>query len=85
MTTPSLLTKREATHGVFAENSAAFAALVKAIPLERYDPMIWYEVVGIYIKLARMSSGNSTHLDHHEDIAGYATLVAGEIKAGRLK
>lgn len=33
-------------------------------------------------KIARILAGNPDHIDHWDDIAGYATLVANALRAG---
>ena len=82
--TAALVDERAKTHGSFAGNSEAFAALVEAVPLESFDRRTRYAVAMTYVKLARMSSGQSTSRQHIEDISGYSELLLKEIDEGRL-
>ena len=45
------------------------------------DPIIPEALDMIASKLARVVSGDALHLDHWDDIAGYATLVANFLRA----
>ena len=80
----ALTDERATTHGSFAVNSETLARLLEALPLERFDRRTWYAVTMIYVKLARMASGQSTSRAHAEDIEGYAHLLVKEIDEGRL-
>jgi hypothetical protein len=79
-----LIAERQATHGTFADNCEQFARYIEAAPLEKFDRRTWYSVAAIYMKLARMASGQSTSRQHWEDVAGYGTLEVKEIDEGRL-
>lgn len=75
MSVEELLDERERTHGSFYSNSANFDRLVRALPLEGFDSRVRYAVVGIFVKLARMHSGEGLFRGHWEDIEGYARKV----------
>jgi len=79
-----LIAERQATHGTFADNCEQFARYIEAAPLEKFDRRTWYSVAALYMKLARMASGQSTSRQHWEDVAGYGTLEVKEIDEGRL-
>jgi hypothetical protein len=70
----SLLTARERTHGAFSSNADAFDRLLTACPLEGFDPKERCAVAMIYMKLARLHTGQM-RAEHWEDIAGYASLM----------
>ena len=85
-----LLKERERTHGCFAD----VARVAQAIKIACYDPAgtgtgaeltdVQHEALEcIATKIARIVCGDSYHLDHWSDIAGYARLVADHLE--RLK
>jgi hypothetical protein len=70
----ALIEERETTHGPFSSNAVAFDRLLKALPLDGFDPRERCAVAMIYMKLARLYSGKMRR-EHWEDIEGYARLV----------
>lgn len=88
-----ILHERNKTHGNFADNalrhSAIYNVLYKALATKQglgkihpntYACMI-LALQMISNKLSRIATGDPNEVDHWEDIAGYATLVARELKA----
>jgi hypothetical protein len=76
-----LLAKRNATHGNFALNAALSQELKRV--LRRRNPLTDVQreaLEAIAGKIARILAGDPNHEDHWDDIAGYATLVANEIR-----
>jgi len=83
-TLENLLTERETTHGRFTNTSLTCVKFEKvAEGGENWGSLLPEQRVAlrmIFIKLARILSGNPDHLDHWRDIAGYATCVAETFK-----
>lgn len=85
-TTEEILAERQKTHGEFRDH-AAIAQGLKAVMCNRFAPQ-WTKLTNsqrealemIQHKVARILNGNNNHRDHWDDIAGYATLVARELK-----
>ncbi len=80
----SLLTEREKVHGEFF-HTAMLAQGIKScihphLPAT-IDPILPEAIDMIASKLARVASGDAMHIDHWDDIAGYATLVANFLRA----
>jgi len=79
-----LLNAREKTHGEYGEQSATAQRIkhvMRNTPNWCKMPDYMREAIEmIATKLARIGHGDYMHLDSHEDIAGYATLSAREIK-----
>jgi hypothetical protein len=74
MSADALIEERAKTHGMFADNSRIFSDLIAACSLENFDPKEQYAVAAIYLKLARLASGQMAR-EHWEDIEGYARLM----------
>jgi len=81
----AILTQRHAVHGPF-ELDAHFSQCLKQI---LYSDVGGYsslsdpqrEALGmITTKIGRILAGDPNHVDHWEDIAGYATLVANILR-----
>lgn len=73
--TKELLTERGKTHGSFAENAKWFTQMCRMG--ERVNnPVHEAALCMIYMKLARILSGQSDFQDHWDDIAGYAKLAS---------
>lgn len=70
----NLITERERTHGAIADNSETFARLVEAMDVDGFPRELRYCLMGILVKLARMSSGRGDYVGHWEDVRGYAEL-----------
>jgi Domain of unknown function (DUF6378) len=70
-----LLVEREKTHGSFEKNAGIFAAMCR---LGRKPDNNVHEAAlcMIFMKIARILSGQANFKDHWDDIAGYAKLGA---------
>jgi hypothetical protein len=84
-----LTNQRQKTHGSYAATSALAVKLVLALDLHpamrraRHRAMKPEQVHAldmICVKLARIASGDPNHIDHWQDIAGYASLVVEHLK-----
>lgn len=83
-----ILKSREVTHGDF-EMKAMFIQEIMESITELYS---WKDMSAdkkeaihmILVKLSRIIYGNYNHVDHWDDIAGYALLVADRIKDSKL-
>lgn len=80
-----LLSDRESTHGSFERTARITQALKAAMRISKnhpHLPPIMAEALDmISSKMARVLSGDPTHADHWDDIAGYATLVADHLRS----
>lgn len=82
-----ILEEREATHGDF-EMKAIFIQEIMENISGLYD---WKNMSAdqkeaihmILVKLSRIIYGDANHIDHWDDIAGYAELVATRLKDSR--
>jgi hypothetical protein len=72
--TCDLLAERERTHGSIKDNSETFAKLLEAVDLMKLPRDLRYCLVGILVKIARMTSGRGDFVGHWEDVRGYAEL-----------
>lgn len=77
----AILEEREKTHGDFQKGALIWRNLVKAGPMPENPAVAGPQSIAqclainmIYVKLARILSGQSMHKDHWTDIAGYAKL-----------
>ena len=78
-----LTNQRQKTHGSYAATSALAVKLVSALNLRSaMKPEQVHALDMICVKLARIASGDPNHIDHWQDIAGYASLVVEHLKAG---
>ena len=83
METADLLNEREQTHGNFRDNARCCVALQETVeqnwkgpkPTDIQKTALDY----ILMKIARIVTGDATHKDSWDDIAGYATLAAKEL------
>lgn len=80
MNVNEMLVERGKTHGDF-EAHAAMSQTFKYIlrdskAWDTLDPHMQEALDMIVHKIARILVGNPTHVDHWDDIAGYATLVS---------
>jgi hypothetical protein len=84
MSTKKILDARAKTHGNFKTN----ALISQGIKQDMMLGMVWDELPldhkealhMIALKISRICSGQATHKDHWDDIAGYATLVANTLE-----
>lgn len=88
----TIIEEREATHGAFADSARIAYRLTSVITEEAercksdpggHDAVISMALTAIAVKIGRALAGDPTHLDHWVDIAGYAELVAAEIRRGQ--
>lgn len=78
----ALLAERGKTHGDYAVHARVTQTL-KSIVDEFEDPMSneQREALDMILhKIGRICAGNPNHIDHWDDIAGYATLVATSLR-----
>lgn len=81
----AVLAEREKTHGSFVLHSFCTQELKGVVGQHlmeqgrRLDPDMQEAVDMICHKLGRIVAGNSSHVDHWLDIAGYATLIADRL------
>ena len=79
MTTESILSEREQTHGNFSEGASLMIALQELCFAHMRDKEVPAEITAalqmICLKLSRIAVGNPIEPDHWQDIAGYATLA----------
>ncbi len=83
MSVENLLTKRQENHGVFEHNASVSQDLkniMRPIAEARLSEIQREALDMISSKVARILTGNPNHLDHWDDIAGYATLVSNFLK-----
>ena len=84
--TDALLAERGQTHGDFPEHAFVAQTLkqvMRACPSwpRLYD--IQKETLEMVAhKIGRILAGNPSHLDHWDDIAGYARLVGNRLRQG---
>jgi hypothetical protein len=81
----AILKDRKNTHGPFRQYAKAAQTLKKAI--SGYEPgpghlsSVQREGLDMICgKIARIVTGDPDHVDHWEDIAGYATRVAEDLR-----
>jgi hypothetical protein len=77
-----LTDQRQKTHGSYAATSALAVKLVAALLNSRpaLKPAQLHALDMICVKLARIASGDPNHIDHWQDIAGYASLAVEHLK-----
>jgi len=84
----TLLNEREKTHGDFSLNAEASQRIKETIQNSvTYLQMscVQREALDmIALKISRIISGKYDHLDHWEDIAGYANLVINHMEKNKL-
>jgi len=75
-TTQELLEVREGTHGSFKVNARVYRLFCNVVQQEgaKLNTEQGLAMDMIFVKLARIVSGNANTKDHWEDIAGYAKL-----------
>lgn len=80
----AILNEREKTHGDFRDH----ADITQRIKMTMYNSVKWTSLTPsqreslemIAHKIGRVLAGNPDHHDHWVDIAGYAQLVANQLK-----
>jgi hypothetical protein len=85
MDTNDTLEKRRTTHGEYAVTANAYDNMMKVISRANEDrgrlpPELGTALSMIVMKIARIISGDCKHIDHWDDIAGYAILAAKELQ-----
>ncbi len=80
----SILDDRQKTHGDYRQ-SAALCQTLKAVlkAHTKQSSLSTYQMEAlemILFKISRAVCGDSSHVDHWRDIAGYATLVVDELE-----
>ena len=72
--------ERERTHGAFYRVADKHAALLAIAELQTLEDVVLRQSLSmILLKIARISAGDASYLDHWRDIAGYAELVIAEL------
>jgi hypothetical protein len=82
----TIIAERAKTHGLFSDQ-ACLAQSLKEIMREsptwdKMDSAQREALEMVQHKVARVLAGSPYHVDHWDDIAGYATLVANELRKG---
>jgi UDP-N-acetylmuramoylalanine-D-glutamate ligase len=78
------LAEREATHGRFTVYALAAQSIKGVMKIRQTVALSDYQIEAldqISGKIARILTGNSNHIDHWHDIAGYATLVERQLQS----
>lgn len=90
-TIDAILRERGKTHGRFADNARVTQRIKDMIRSELHTMDHFLSVVQnealdmIAHKIGRIVAGNPNVEDHWRDIAGYATLVADELRSAQQK
>lgn len=83
-TTEQILNERSKTHGEFHTHASMAQALkhvVRNSPNSDRLSQVQMEGLDMILhKVARVLNGDPNHVDHWDDIAGYAELVARELR-----
>lgn len=79
-----ILSERGDQYGDFADVAATAKEIQESVLLRcgPLEPFIVIAIQNIAMKLSRAANGNPKYIDNWVDIAGYAQLVANELKAG---
>jgi Domain of unknown function (DUF6378) len=84
--TDALLAERGKTHGDYAEHAFVAQTLkqvMRASPGWPHLSCIQKETLEMNAhKIGRVLAGNPDHVDHWDDIAGYARLVSNRLRQG---
>lgn len=83
MSVNQILREREKTHGNFRVHATTSQMLKNVINDRSTNELTSSKREALEMiahKMARILSGNSDTIDHWDDIAGYATLVANELR-----
>lgn len=85
MSVDKILQERQKTHGEFKTHAAIcqkLKSIARANGSESSLDLTQAEGLEmIFHKIARILNGNPGHIDHWDDIAGYATLVANDLRS----
>lgn len=87
--TSTLLAERQTTHGEFRENSH-ISQMLKTYLRQgiNWGALMPYQKESLEMiahKIGRLLSGDPTHQDHWDDIAGYARLAADRNREDQTK
>ncbi len=89
METEELLSERGSSHGDYVKQGGLAAQLKNTVRMcSGWDNLPWFAqdaIDMILVKISRAVCGQWCFADHWDDIIGYASLVAKEIKKGFLK
>lgn len=84
MSVDDILDQRGKTYGSYKDRTdishAVRLALNNGSSADKLEPYMEDAITMIAVKLSRIVSGDPTHVDNWDDIAGYATLAADELK-----
>jgi len=83
--TDDLLAERGKTHGDFAMHAYVTQAIKDALAAPGRDDMTPSQCEALDMiahKLGRIVAGDPNHVDHWDDIAGYARLVSIQLSRG---
>jgi hypothetical protein len=75
-----LLAQRQISHGCFIATATISQELKRIIRRGSLSDVQREALEAIAVKIARILAGDPNHLDHWDDIAGYATLVGMELR-----
>lgn len=85
MTIDNLLATREQTHGDYKSKAGTIQSLKRRMRcVDGWDNLRNYQRESLDMiasKIGRILHGNPDEIDHWQDIAGYAMLVARELEA----
>lgn len=82
MSIEKILEERNITHGDYGVESKVAEAIKDVLLEAGYKKLPWYvrnALDLIATKISRLVCGNFKHLDHYDDISGYAQLVKKEL------
>ena len=87
MDVDKILSERGDRYGDFADVAATAKEIQESVLLRcgPLEPFMVIAIQNIAMKLSRVANGNPEYIDNWVDIAGYAQLVANELKAESLK
>jgi len=86
MKTEDFLDERAKTHGLFFTHAQVSMALKQTVRHHIYEqdkklePDQWEALEMICHKIGRIVNGDHNHVDHWDDIQGYARLVANRLR-----
>lgn len=78
----AVLKERNATHGDWVKQASCSQELKGNIPATNFNLEPWQReaLELILMKISRIIHGDCNHIDSWDDIAGYAQLVANELR-----
>lgn len=83
-----ILEERQKTHGDFYTHAVITQKIKFLIRLNKKASFSYTQEEALDMiahKIGRITAGNPDHIDHWDDIAGYATLVANELREKKEK